>query len=568
MASGDKIKGLTVKIGADTSDFLKELKKVDREIKSTQKTADALEKSLQLEFNENRFTQAQKKIQSALKETEQKAAAIKQQLSFMEGKGAINTEAYEKLQTELANAEAQSIKLKSKLDDLDGIRLKNLTSGVEKLSDGLQKAADKTKIFSAAAAGVLIGAAALAKSTASAGAELQDYSDRLNISAEALQRWQYIAMQSGVSNEELNKAFSKSRDAIGTALSGVSNSATKAISDLVGDLSSIPQTTEGAFDYIITALAQVEDRTLQAYYANEIFGEKLATNLIPMFNNGTEKLNKLNSEFESIGYLSNEQVQNLADLDDQLNIVTAQLNLAKSELGIALIPILETINDILVNDIIPAIKDFANWFGNLDEGAQKFIITGLGLIAVLSPVLSFLSKLTGVIPTVVEWLGKMDKSVLKTRLGIAALAGAMALSIDLIANWKKMSTVEKILKTLAVAALVAAAAVTVFHAAWSWGIAVGAITAGVVAGIAAIKAAGDEIGIDAGFSDESSLGTSAGANYDTSRGGYGNTTYNEDNSQYNIEVNLNASGDLNYDAKSLADEVIKQIQIKKQAGRG
>lgn len=568
MASGDKIKGLTVKIGADTSDFLKELKKVDKEIKSTQKTADALEKSLQLEFNENRFTQAQKKIQSALKETEQKAAAIKQQLSFMEGKGAINTEAYEKLQTELANAEAQSLKLKSKLDDLDGIRLKNLTSGVEKLSDGLQKAADKTKIFSAAAAGVLIGAAALAKSTASAGAELQDYSDRLNISAEALQRWQYIAMQSGVSNEELNKAFSKSRDAIGTALSGVSNRATKAISDLVGDLSSIPQTTEGAFDYIITALAQVEDRTLQAYYANEIFGEQLATNLIPMFNNGTEKLNKLNSEFESIGYLSNEQVQNLANLDDQLNIVTAQLNLAKSELGIALIPILETINDILVNDIIPAIKDFADWFGSLDEGTQKFIITGLGLIAVLSPVLSFLSKLTGVIPTVVEWLGKMDKAALKTKLGMAALAGAMALSIDLIANWKKMSTVEKILKTLAVAALVAAAAVTVFHAAWSWGIAVGAITAGVVAGIAAIKAAGDEIGIDAGFSDESSLGTSAGANYDTSRGGYGNTTYNEDNSQYNIEVSLNPSGDLNYDAKSLADEVIKQIQIKKQAGRG
>lgn len=568
MASGDKIKGLTVKIGADTSDFLKELKKVDKEIKSTQKTADALEKSLQLEFNENRFTQAQKKIQSALKETEQKAAAIKQQLSFMEGKGAINTEAYEKLQTELANAEAQSIKLKSKLDDLDGIRLKNLTSGVEKLSDGLQKAADKTKIFSAAAAGVLIGAAALAKSTASAGAELQDYSDRLNISAEALQRWQYIAMQSGVSNEELNKAFSKSRDAIGTALSGVSNRATKAISDLVGDLSSIPQTTEGAFDYIITALAQVEDRTLQAYYANEIFGEQLATNLIPMFNNGTEKLNKLNAEFESIGYLSNEQVQNLANLDDQLNIVTAQLNLAKSELGIALIPILETINDILVNDIIPAIKDFADWFGSLDEGTQKFIITGLGLIAVLSPVLSFLSKLTGVIPTVVEWLGKMDKAALKTKLGMAALAGAMALSIDLIANWKKMSTVEKILKTLAVAALVAAAAVTVFHAAWSWGIAVGVITAGVVAGIAAIKAAGDEIGIDAGFSDESSLGTSAGANYDTSRGGYGNTTYNEDNSQYNIEVNLNPSGDLNYDAKSLADEVIKQIQIKKQAGRG
>ena len=44
------------------------------------------------------------------------------------------------------------------------------------------------------------------------------------------------------------------------------------------------------------------------------------------------------------------------------------------------------------------------------------------------------------------------------------------------------------------------------------------------------------------------------------------TTYNTDNSQYNFDVNLNASGNLDYDAKSLAEEVIKQIVIKKQAG--
>ena len=31
----DKIKGLTVKIGADSTDFLRELKQVDKEINST-----------------------------------------------------------------------------------------------------------------------------------------------------------------------------------------------------------------------------------------------------------------------------------------------------------------------------------------------------------------------------------------------------------------------------------------------------------------------------------------------------------------------------------------------------
>ena len=64
-----------------------------------------------------------------------------------------------------------------------------------------------------------------------------------------------------------------------------------------------------------------------------------------------------------------------------------------------------------------------------------------------------------------------------------------------------MSTVEKILKSLAVAALVAAAAMTVFTL-LSVGVAVGAIAAGVVAGIAAIKAASKEIGVEDEFSND------------------------------------------------------------------
>ena len=59
MAS-NSIKGLTVKIGADTSDFIKGLKSVDREINQTQKTANALQKGLKLDYNEKNFIQAQK----------------------------------------------------------------------------------------------------------------------------------------------------------------------------------------------------------------------------------------------------------------------------------------------------------------------------------------------------------------------------------------------------------------------------------------------------------------------------------------------------------------------------
>ena len=43
------------------------------------------------------------------------------------------------------------------------------------------------------------------------------------------------------------------------------------------------------------------------------------------------------------------------------------------------------------------------------------------------------------------------------------------------------------------------------------------------------------------------------------------TTNYEDNSTTNIEIGVNATGNLDYDAKTLADEVIRQIALRKQA---
>ena len=63
-------KSVTVKLGMDSSDFVKEMKKADREIKSTTNTAQNLAKSLDIEFNAYVAVQAQKQYKSALEQTE------------------------------------------------------------------------------------------------------------------------------------------------------------------------------------------------------------------------------------------------------------------------------------------------------------------------------------------------------------------------------------------------------------------------------------------------------------------------------------------------------------------
>ena len=562
--AGEKIKGLSVKIGADTSDFLKELKKVDKEINATQKTANELQKSLNLEYDEKRFIQAQKKVKEALSETEEKAKAIREQLKYLEETGGVNTESYERLETELAKTETQALKLTEQLKEIDKIKVDSATKGIKELSKNLETAAKKTALLSGAAAGAIAGIVKLGKDAVKTGDEIQTTATQYNLSAEAVQKWNYIALQSDVATDTLYKGMTKVRDAVGTAMVGETNAATKAIEQLGVSFSTIDD-QEQAFENVIEALSGVQDSTLQAYYANEIFGERIATTLLPLLKQGSDAIDQYSHEFEQVGYLSNEQVAQLAAFDNELNKVNTQFENAKTELGIALLPILQSFADILTEFIVPAVRNLAEWFENLSEPMQRIISGSLLLFAALSPVLFIISKITGAIPALVKMLTTLKNASISTKLGFAALAGAIGLVFDLIGNWKEMSALEKVLKTIALAALTAAAAVTIFHASWSLGIAVGVIAAAVVAGIATINSAAKNIGVDTGFTDESSLSRSAGRYEIPTSTTNRSNTYNEDNSQYNINISLNGTGDLNYDARALADEVIKQIQTKKQA---
>lgn len=544
MAS-NSIKGLTVKIGADTSDFIKGLKVVDREINQTQKTANALQKGLKLDYNEKNFLQAQKQVQSALSTTEEKAKAIRQQMQALEKSGNVDTDGYRKLETELSKTETKASQLKQQLEDIDKIKLENATKGAENLSKGLEKAAQKTAVLSAASVGAIAGINKLAKDAVSSGDTIQTTADQYNLSAEAIQKWNYIALQSDVPADKLYKAMTKSRDAIGTALADGSSTGRAALEALVGDLNNVPTDTEGAFNTVITALAGVKDSTLQAYYANEIFGERVATELIPLLNQGADGLSELSREFEAVGYLTNEQVRSLADYDNELNKANTRLENAKIQLGLSMIPIMERFVDLLENNVIPAIKGLADWFDSLSAPMQGVVVNGLLLVAALSPILMILSKLIGIIPKFGEMLQWLKTNISQVHIGIGALFASLGLVFGLIENWSKMDNWARIIGvigTLTAAVLGAAMAFGVFHNAWSLGLAAAGIVAGIGMAVAAINSAKDEIEVpdvpDYNANDYNV--TTGNYNIPQSTGNYG--SYTDNTSSYvdnsNIVVNI------------------------------
>ena len=99
-------------------------------------------------------------------------------------------------------------------------------------------------------------------------------------------------------------------------------------------------------------------------------------------------------EFEQVGYLSDEVVQQLAELDNEVNKVTAQFEMAKTQLGVAMIPIYERLIAILENYVIPAIEKLAVWFDNLSPSMQNTILGVSAVIAAAAPLLILVGKMS------------------------------------------------------------------------------------------------------------------------------------------------------------------------------
>lgn len=564
----DNIKSVSVKIGADTSEFLKSLKSIDKELNTAQKTANALQKGLELEFDESRFVQAQKQAQTALAATEQKAEAIRQELKFLEDSGKVDTAGYAKLQTELAKTETKALQLKEQLDKIDQLKLENVSKSFTDFGSKVEGVGRSLTGISTAAGAAAVGILAAGKSAAASGAEIDDLAQRSQISAEKIQELSYIAMQTGVEQNQLQKAIIKTRAVFADFASGTENTATKALERLNIDISKF-KNSEDAFDGIISALSQMDDLTEQAAIANEIFGDRLANNLIPYINAGDEAIAQFKAEFAEIPSLTNEQIAALAGLDDQFNRLTTTLEYQKMELGVALIPLWESLIELLDEKIIPAIEEAIGWFEGLSTGQQQALLAALGLVAGLAPLLIIIGKVSTGIGALINLFGSMTAATAATTAGIAALVGALGLGLNLIVDWQNMSTVEKILKSLALAALTAAAAVAVFHASWSVGIAVGAIAAGIVAAVAAINAAKKELLPDEPDIDVDNIGSDfsdSGYNF-SSTGTSGVSKEYYDSSTTEINITMNATGNLEYDVKELAEAVNKELVNKKLSYR-
>lgn len=410
----DSIRGLTVEISADASSFNKEMSQMRKAAQSSQSELAALQKSLDLEFDATKLARAQKVAQDAIDQTAANADVLRRRLEYLEETGNVDTTAYRKLQTELAQTELKGQQLQKQLEKLNTLKFDKLSSRITGVGDKITGAGRALAPFSAAAGTAITAAGALGVKAAATGAQIDDLSLRLGISAEKVQEYQYVTAQAGVEWAVFEKALIKARAAIVDLSAGTINNASKALQSLglrIEDFDS----KEAMFDGIIDALAGMEDKTLQTAYANEIFGDKIANQMLPFLNAGADAINQFKSEFATIAPLTNEQVSALAALDDTLYLVKESIKNAALQLGASFAPLIKSIADSIQNNLVPKLQKLAEWFNSLSLSQQQFALKALLVVAALAPLTMGVGKLVGAI-------GNIVKIIPSLQAGLSALA--------------------------------------------------------------------------------------------------------------------------------------------------
>lgn len=250
----------------------------------------------------------------------------------------------------------------------------------------------------AAVTGAAIGAGKAiwdsANNVAQFGDNIDKMSQKMGISAQAYQEWDFVMQHSGTSMESLKASMKTLANAAER-----DNDAFKELGISTKDIQQMSQ--EDLFSTVIAGLQEVEDTTQRTYLAGQLLGRG-ATELGALLNMSAEETAAMKQEVHDLGgVLDDTAVKNAATFQDTLqNLTTAADGLKNS----------------MVANLLPSLTTVMNGFTGLitgTDGAEKQISSGINsliknittaLPTALDAITSIVSGVTSVLPDLVVTL--------------------------------------------------------------------------------------------------------------------------------------------------------------------
>lgn len=420
----DRVKGITIEIGGDTTGLSKALGGVNKEIKSTQSQLKDVERLLKLDpTNTNLLQQRQRLLAQSVEETRGKLTALKeaeQQVQQQMADGKASQEQYEGLQREIFATE-QALKNLEDAASHSNATLSKVSAVADKLADAAGNISNKTKALSGAAGGILGAALGSAVSAGLAADDLNTLSKQSGFSTEQLQIWSYGADRVDVSVNDIVKSAQKLKKNMVSTSSDVSAAWQKlgiSVTDSNGNL----RDSTVVFDETVRALSKIENETERDTLSMTLFG-KSADSLAGIIDDGGEAFRGFGQEAKDAGLILDQDALNKAnEFNDAIDKIKAQGAGTFAEIGTEIAGMLLPFLD----DLAAAVSNALEWIRGLDDGQLKMLGTILLVIAGISPIFGIISSVASGVSSVSNAINGVMTILPTLQSGFSSVFGFIA----------------------------------------------------------------------------------------------------------------------------------------------
>ena len=292
-------------------------------------------------------------------------------------------------------------------------RIENVASGFDKLGGKARKAGS---ILIASTAAAVTGTVKLAQTVAAAGDRIDKTSQKIGMSRQAFQQWDYVMSQNGSSVEVLEQGFRTLTTQVDLANKGnkdtvkTFNSLGISIKNANGQLLS----QEEIFNKSVKAVQNLQNPTQKAITAQKLFG-RAALEMKPLLNQSAQSVDELKQKAKNLGMIIDDKtVDSCVKLTDTFDTLKRAIGGIGMQLGGELLPVIrQTADKIIANlpaikkELLPVLTNIVKGLGyfttHLSGAAVKTgaVVFGLGVLSsAIGKTLSFVTTFGTAVRTV------------------------------------------------------------------------------------------------------------------------------------------------------------------------
>lgn len=273
----------------------------------------------------------------------------------------------------------------------------------------------------------------IATGAAAAGDRVDEMSQKLGLSNQAFQEWDYILSQNGASIESLRGGMQRLAVGINDARSGAGPAA-EAFAKLGISMDELEgQSREQQFETTIRALQGVEDQTTRAALAQDLLGRG-ATELAPLLNAGAGSIDELRARAQELGLvMSDEAIAAADEFGDSMDTLKRTAEGLRNSLGAQLLP--------GINEVVGGLSGLLAG----TEGAEDRIRSGAETLT--GSLDTVLPRILTIFSTILEGVAIIAPQIISSLVGgitanlptlIGTVSGALVQLVTLLAGQAPM----------------------------------------------------------------------------------------------------------------------------------